>query len=99
MVADSDVEDTLADLLDDARALVTPDQRVVAGQVPGAGVVVGVTEPGRGELDEHFAGLRRVELELDDVPRLSGFPHDCSTGLHETSRHQNQIRLLGRYLA
>ncbi len=76
-----------------------PTSGTPPGQVARAQVVVGVAHARRGELDEHLAGLRRVQVELDHVPRLSGFPHHGCASLHGSSRQQNVIRLLGRYLA
>jgi len=82
VVARSDVVDAVTDLLDDAGAFVPADERVVAGQVAGARVVIRMAQARGRELDEHLARLGLVEVELDHVPGLAGFPHDCCARLH-----------------
>ena len=74
--------DVLADLLDDAGTLVTADDRQLERQVAGHEVLVGVTQPRRGQLDEDLPGLRRIELDLLDAPRRVGLPQDGGLGLH-----------------
>src|ERR1700722_13327534 len=75
-----------ADLLDHARALVAAHDREPRGQVAGADVLVGVAQAGSAEADEALADLRRVELELGDLPVLPGFAHNRCLGLHPLSR-------------
>ena len=55
--------DAGAHLLDHAGALVTPDDGQRDGHVTGDEVLVGVAHARRGELDEHLALLRWVELD------------------------------------
>ena len=71
-VAGRDAGDAVADLLDDARALVAEDRRCVSGRV-GAGrrVQVGVADPARLEPHEHLTRLRLGELDVRDVERLT----------------------------
>ena len=84
MVADGQPGHPDANLLDDAGPLVAADDRVPDRDVAGAQVVVGVAQPGGGEPDKHLAGLRLVEVELDDLERLADVPqHRCSR-LHAT---------------
>ena len=82
VVAGSDGGDTLADLHDDAGSLVSADQRRDGGQIPGAGVVIGVAHARGDHLDEHLAGLGRVELDLLDAPLAAWLPEDGCFGLH-----------------
>ncbi len=86
MVAGLQPRDTLADLLDYARALVTAHQRQPADQVAGAGVLVRVAQPGGDEPDQHLADLRGIKLKLSDLPVLPCPAHDRCPGLHPLSR-------------
>ncbi len=43
---------------------------------------VGVADAGRHDLDQHLAGARAVELELDDLERALGLERNGGTGLH-----------------
>ena len=45
-------------------------------------VGVGVADAGRLDLDQHLAGLRAFEVDLDDLERLLGFEGDGGAGLH-----------------
>src|SRR5581483_2725537 len=71
-----------ADLLDDAGALVPPDDREAGDDVAVAEVLVGVAEPGSDVADEDLAVLRRVEVEFDDLPVLSELPENGGLRLH-----------------
>jgi len=73
-----------ADLDDHARAFVPEDGgeqalRVLARER----VVVGVADAGRLDLDQHLAGARAIEIQLDDLERLLGRERDGRAGLHE----------------
>jgi hypothetical protein len=74
MITDAQVPDTGSDLLDDARALVPPYERQSKGKVTLADVVIGVTQPGGLEGDEHLAFFGAVELNLFDAPLLVDVP-------------------------
>ena len=70
--------DAVADLLDDARALVAEHARRVAGRVGArGGVEVGVTDPAGDEPDEHLAGLRAPARSSCWTTR--GWPNSSST--------------------
>ena len=69
---------------DAAGALVAADHRVRDRQVAGDQVLVGVAQAARGELHEHLAGARSVELDLLDLPLAAGFPEHRRRGLHGT---------------
>ena len=45
-------------------------------------VGVGMADAGRHDLDQHLAGLRALEIELDDLELLPGGEGDGGTGLH-----------------
>ena len=67
----------------DARALVAQH----AGKQPlrvGArqGEIIGVANAGRLDFNENFAGLRPVEVDLDDFQRLFGGECDGGAGFH-----------------
>ena len=73
----------LADFTDDACALVAEDGGENSLAVEAVErISVGVTDPRRLDLDQHFAGLRPVEIDFDDLERLLGFECDSSTRLH-----------------
>ena len=83
VVTDREPGDAVADLLDNARALVPADDRVPDRDVAGTQVVVGVAQPRGGELDEDLAGLRPVQVEFHDLEVLANVPeHRCSC-LHQ----------------
>jgi hypothetical protein len=71
----------------DAGALVTADQRHGrrgAREIAGDEVFVGVAHARCLHLDEHFAGLGRVEFDGLDAPLLADLPEDCCLCLHES---------------
>ena len=41
-----------------------------------------MADAGRHDLDQHLAGLRAFEIELDDLQRALGLERDGGTGLH-----------------
>jgi hypothetical protein len=75
-VAGGDPGDALADLLDDAGALVAADDRQPDGGVAGSDVVIGVAQAGRHDLDTDLVRLRLVELQVDDFPADMRGPGD-----------------------
>jgi len=46
--------------------------------------LVRVADAGGADLDEHLAGLRAVQLHVDDFERLAGRPGDCSARFHRS---------------
>jgi hypothetical protein len=82
VVALFDPGDLGPDLDHDAGAFVARDDRSGEGDVAGDEVVVGVAEPGRGELDQDLALLRGVELDLLDLVRLVDSVEDGGLDLH-----------------
>ncbi len=82
VVALRDVGDPVADLDDDARALVPADHRHGHLQVAGDQVLVGVTHAARGHLDHHLAMPRAVEVDLLDLPFLVQSPQHGGFRLH-----------------
>jgi hypothetical protein len=66
-----------------ARALVTEDGRKQPfGVGTGQRVVVGVADAGGLHLDQHFTGLRPIEIDGLDGQRGAGLPgHGCA-GFH-----------------
>src|SRR5215472_8809303 len=64
-----------------ARALVAADHRQPP-RTPRADVLVRVAQPGRLHPDEHLVRLRRVKLELGDLPRRSRLAQHAGPGLH-----------------
>src|SRR5580700_3838384 len=86
MVAHLEPGDALADGLDDTRALVAAHDRHAGDEVAGADVLVGVAQARGDEPDEDLSDLRRIELELGDLPVLTSSAHDRCLGLHPLSR-------------
>src|SRR3954470_11968224 len=77
--------DTGPDLLDDAGALVTADQREAWHDVAMAQVLVGMAEPGGDVADQDLVVLRLIEVELDHLPVGPDFGEHGTHGLHEVS--------------
>ncbi len=85
MVADRDRGDARPDLADDAGALMAEDRRkdplrILALERVG----VGMADAGRHDLDQRFARLRPVEIDLVDLQRRVRRDGDGGAGLHET---------------
>ena len=77
MIADGDAGDAGADLDDDAAALGAEHRREDAlGVVAAEGERVGVADAGGDDPDQDLAGLRRGDLDLDDLQRLAGLERD-----------------------
>src|SRR5215831_11512642 len=72
----------VADFLDDARTLVPADDREAHRDVAGPQMIIGVAQPGRREPDEYLAGLRRVKIQLGDLPVLADAPQYRCPGPH-----------------
>src|SRR5690606_21210090 len=67
----------LADRLDDAATLVAEDAGEDAfGVLAGQGIGVGVANTGGDDAYQHFAGLGRFDVHLDDLQRLVGAEGD-----------------------
>jgi len=81
-VALSDMRDVGARAGHYARALVAAHHRERHRDVAGDPMLVGVTQSARGELDQDLALLRRVELNVLDLPLLVQTPGDRGLGPH-----------------
>ena len=81
MVAHLHPGDAGADGLDDAGALVPPDQRQ-AGGAAGADVLVGMAQARRLHLDQHLVRLGLVEVQFGDLPGLTALAEDRRQRLH-----------------
>ena len=85
VVADLERADARADLHHDAGTLVAADARRLAGdagEIAGHHMLVAVAHAAGSQLDQHFAGLRRIEVDLFDAPRRVSFPQNRGFGLH-----------------
>jgi len=83
VVADLEVGHAVADLLDDAGALVSEHARQREGDEPLANAEVRVAQPGRHDPDKDLAALRTVDLDLlEDERRVVGGQHRCGGGRH-----------------
>ena len=72
-----------ADLPHDSRALMTEDRRKNSLAVEAVeGIGVGMTDAGRLDLDQHFAGFRAFQIEFDDFQRFFCFKRDGGACLH-----------------
>jgi hypothetical protein len=80
-----DPGDVGADVLDDPSPLVAPDQREPVPAVPVAEVLVGVAETGVEESDQDLVRLRRIEIELADLPVVADASDDRGFGLRGPS--------------
>ena len=75
--------DALADVLDDARALVAEHARRVARRVRARRRVhVGVADAAGRQPDQHLAGLRAREVDLGHVERLAELLQHGGADLH-----------------
>src|ERR1700733_2058492 len=71
------------DIDDDAGTLVAKNHRKQSFRVRArAGEFIGMANAGRLELDEHFAGLRSIEIDRHDLQRLAGRVTNSSFGFH-----------------
>ena len=82
VVARLDAGHAGADLLHDARALVTEDQRRPQRPVASRGMEIAVTDARGFDFDEDFAGARRVELDILDRQWLAALPEHGGAHLH-----------------
>ena len=83
MIPRLDAGDALADLDDDARALVAENDRkdalrIIAGQRES----IGVAHPGMRNLDEHFTLLGRGDVDLDDFEWLACLEGNSGARFH-----------------
>lgn len=83
MIADGEILDALADLGDDAGALVTAEHRIARdGEIAGHQMVIGVAQTGRLQLDGHLAVAGIADLDLVDRPGLVQLPDQGAFSLH-----------------
>ena len=83
VIADGERADAVADLLDDARALVPEHGRRVPRRVgAGRGVQIGVAHAARDEANEHLARARLGELDLAHDERRSELLEDGCSDSH-----------------
>src|SRR5260221_7244534 len=84
VVARLDAGDARPDLAHDARTLMAEDRREQPFAVePVERVGIGMADAGRHDLDQDFAGLGPIEIDLDHLERLLGREGDGRAGLHE----------------
>jgi len=74
--------DRTADRGNDTRPLVTIDGRIRHGEIAVASVQVGVANTGRGDLDQHLVGPRRVQLEAVELEGARLLFHYRSSDAH-----------------
>jgi hypothetical protein len=79
MVADLHTGYTGTDLGDDPGTFMSSDERIERDwDAAVTDMLVGMTQPRRGQLHFDLTMTGRVELEFLNLPRLSGFPqHRC----------------------
>src|SRR5690606_31650668 len=86
VVAGLDAGDALAHFHDDAGALVPEHRREHAFRIVARKRErIGVAQRGVGDLHQHLALARRLDVELDDLQRLSGGEGDGGAGFHGTA--------------
>ena len=80
--------DARAHFPDDAGALMAEDRGENAFAVQTIQRIgVGVTDAGRLDLDQNFAGLRTIQVEFDNLQRLLRLERDCGARLHQSFLH------------
>jgi len=67
MVAHCQMLDCATDCGNDTRPLVTVNRGIRHLDIAVARVQIGMANTGRGDLDQHFIGSRRVEIEAVEV--------------------------------
>ena len=72
-------------VLDDAGAFVPADYRKATWQVAVGEMQIGVTQAGRGVVDENLALGRAVEVEFDDLEGLAQLEKYRGCGFHRES--------------
>src|ERR1700676_5413857 len=83
MIARLHRDDARSHLANDAGALMAEDRGKDSLAVEAVkGVGVGVADAGRLDFDQDLAGLRALQIKLDDFKRLLCFERDSGTGLH-----------------
>ena len=83
MVADRDRGHARANLAHYARAFMAENRREQPLAVePVQRVGIGMADARRHDLDQHLAGARPLEVDLDDFQRSLGFKGDGGTALH-----------------
>ena len=56
---------------------------IVARDITGDGVIVGMAEPGGSDANQHLTSLRIIELQRLDLPLSAVLPQDRATCLHD----------------
>ncbi len=75
--------DARADIDDDASTLMAENRWEKAFRISARkGEVVGVTDPGGLDLDQHFARARAFQLNGHDLERLSSLNGDGGANIH-----------------
>jgi hypothetical protein len=82
MIAHLQVAHSRPDFLHHAGAFVAADDGHRGGQVAGPDVVIGMAQSGGLEGHQHFALLRRVEVDFLDAPFLFVVPEDRRVHFH-----------------
>ena len=73
------------DVNDDTRAFVAEHHREQPFRIAArAREFIGMTDAGRLDLDQHFAGLGTCEIQRDDFEWLTGFPADGCARFHSS---------------
>jgi hypothetical protein len=81
MVAYGDRRHALADRFDDATALMAQDSRKNAFRILSRQRVgIGMADTGRNNPHQYLAGLRRLDVDLNDLQRLIGSESDGGAG-------------------
>jgi hypothetical protein len=74
-----------SNFLDDTGGFVAADERQSARHVAADNVIVRMTQTRCREPYEDLTGVRGIELHVLDRPRLTDFPSDSRTCLHDVS--------------
>jgi hypothetical protein len=94
-IAGAQLVDAGADFFDDPCRFMSEHQRERLAQRAVDVREIGVAEPGRRDAHEHFSGLRRQQLELDDLERPASRvgPIDRCIAQHRSPRlHHRRVR-------
>jgi hypothetical protein len=92
VIAFPDAGDALADVDHDAGAFVAEDRRKQPFRVSARQrEFIGVTDPGRLDLDQHFAFAGPLELNSRHFQRLSSSDGDGGANIHGVPRLRSSI--------
>ena len=70
MIANREILHSAADCGNDTSPLVTIDAGIRHLEMVVAGLQIGVTDSGGGDIDQHFVGPRRIEFKPEDARLL-----------------------------